>query len=176
MKQVSFLPALKISTTLAYRGEVQKGKRKIARPFDPRRPLHVVFRSTRARGEWSLLRPRHRHSVERTLDSTAEACGIRIHRFVNVGNHLHLLLSAPNRMAIRSFLRRFAGEVAMRVTGASKLNAIGRFWDALVYTRVVSWGREFDTVMRYLVKNVFEATGLWNRKKQSAELRWYRGG
>jgi hypothetical protein len=28
----------------------------------------------------------------------------------------------------------------------------------------VSWGREFDGLLKYLVANLFEAKGFWNRK------------
>ncbi len=159
------------------------------RPFDPQRPLHVVLRSSRAKGEWSLLR--HRDRIERLLDRQAHKWGIRIHRFANVGNHLHLLVSlgAPSarvgrprlgetkfaqaRARFSSFLRQFAGAVAFEITGASKSRPVGRFWDGLAFTRVVSWGREFESVMCYLVKNLFEAAGLWNRKRNPEwELGW----
>lgn len=179
MKQLSFLPKINLSASLAHGGSTRKRKRKTARPFDLNRPLHVVMRSSRARKEWSLLRPKNRDLVEKTLKCCARRYGVKIYRFVNVGNHLHLLISATAarhecsksqrngfaRADLAAFLRQFAGSIAFRITGASKTNPVGRFWDELVYSRIVSWGREFETVMRYLVKNIFEAAGLWNRKK-----------
>ena len=179
VKQLSFLPKMHISTSLAYGGNTGRGKRKTARPFDPKRPLHVVLRSSRATKQWSMLKPRHRAWIEDMLKRCSKQYGIKIHRFVNVGNHLHLLLSADGRSHecaksqrytraradLAAFLRHFAGSIAFHITGASKSNPVGRFWDELVYSRIVSLGREFETVMRYLIKNIFEAEGLWNRKK-----------
>ena len=161
---------------------MRKGKRKVSRPFDSKRPLHVVLRSTRARQEWSLLRPKNRVLIERLLKSCALLYGIKIHRFVNVGNHLHLMLSASGahhpcaknqryllaRTDLASFLRQFAGSIAFKITKASKANPVGKFWDELVYSRIVSWGREFEIVMNYLIKNIFEAAGYWNRTKHPA--------
>jgi hypothetical protein len=126
---------------------------------------------------------RHRDQIESLLHRAARKYGIRVHRFANVGNHLHLVVSMGARESVgtdarigetryalararfSSFLRQFAGTVAFAVTGASKSNPVGRFWDGLAFTRVLHWGREFEAGMRYLVKNLFEAAGLWNRKK-----------
>jgi hypothetical protein len=35
-----------------------------------------------------------------------------------------------------------------------------KFWALLVYTRAVSWGREFETVSRYILRNTLEALKL----------------
>jgi hypothetical protein len=37
-------------------GSIRQGRRKLARPVDPKRPLHVVLRSEKAKGDLSLLR------------------------------------------------------------------------------------------------------------------------
>src|SRR5690606_1064530 len=107
------------------------GKRKLERPLDPKRPLHVTLKSTRARGPWSLLNPRHRYCIEDRLHATARKHKLKIYRFQNVGNHLHLLVKAPTRAAFQAFLREFAGRIAMLVTRARKGHPVGRFWDAL---------------------------------------------
>ncbi len=55
----------------------------------------------------------------------------------------------------------------MIVTGARKGNALKRpegaprgFWNQLVYTRIVSWGRDFKTVAQYVLKNLWEGFGV----------------
>ena len=162
--QLSFLPKVSV----AHGGELSIGKRKTARPLDPKRPLHIVMRSSRARGEWSLLRGRNRMHIQRIVDEAAAKHGVRIHRFVNVGNHLHLLVGARKRAAFQNFLREISGRIAALVTGSRKTHPIGakgeRFWDHLVYTRIVSWGRELKAVKTYFIKNIFEAEGLLTRK------------
>ena len=162
-QQLSFLP----NARLDHGGETNIGKRKQARPFDPKRAIHLVLRSSRARGEWSFLSPSHSRKTERLIQFLADKNDIRIYRFANVGNHLHLLLRAKVRRSFQTFLRNLAGAIASLVTGAKKSNPIGKFWDHLAYTRIVSWGREFKGLQAYLVKNLFEAAGLLNRNKKS---------
>jgi hypothetical protein len=102
-----------------------------------------------------------------------------------VGNHLHLLVRTPTRTAFKAFLRELAGAIPMIVTGAKKGRALPRkkaaaiaghgesgadaaaargFWDYLPYTRIVRWGRDFNNVKEYFIKNFFEAAGLLTRK------------
>jgi len=154
-RQVSFLP----KTELAHGGDLRKGKRKTARPLDPRRPLHVTLRSSRARGQWSLLRTGLKGRLHALLVDLAERNGIRVYRYANVGNHLHLLVSFRSRSEFQRFLRSFAGRAAILATGARKGRAVNGFWDKLAYSRVVGWGLDFLAVGRYLTKNFLEGEG-----------------
>lgn len=172
MKQLSFLPKL----AFEHGGDIRKGRRKLARPVDPRRPLHVVMRSARARGELSMLAPRNKRRVERSLAEIARKRGIRVYRVANVGNHLHLLLKTPDRRALSAFLRELAGRIAMLITGAAKGRA-QKFWYGLAYSRIVSWGRDFKGVHLYLIQNLFEATGVLTQKMKArgVRARWAGG-
>src|SRR4051794_31766319 len=113
-RQLSFLPPLK----RVFDAQLRKGKRKTERPYFAHLPLHVTMRSARARGSRSLLR--HKWRVLDLLHRTAKRHRIEIYRFANVGNHLHLLITAKDRMGLRAFLREFAGRVAMLITGSVK--------------------------------------------------------
>jgi len=155
-RQLSFLPRVE----LAHGGDATAGKRKCRRPIDPKRPLHVTLRSRRAKGGWSMLRKPHKHRVFLLAHALADRYRVKIHRFENVGNHLHLLISVPSRREFQAFLRVLAGQIVFVVTGACKSHKVGRFWDKLAYSRVVSWGREFRAVMKYLSKNAWEALGV----------------
>jgi REP element-mobilizing transposase RayT len=167
-RQLSFLPKIRLD----HGGATAKGRRKVARPFDPKRPLHLVLKSSRACGSWSLLHPKNAPQVEEILRSNARKHGVRLYRVMNVGNHLHLLVSAKTRTAFQSFLREMAGAVAFRVTGAKKTHPIGgRFWDALAYSRIVTWGREFKALHDYLIKNAFEAAGVWEAGRKLVLIR-----
>jgi len=165
-RQLSFLKEIKVSARLDHGGELAVGKRKTRRPFDPKRPLHVVMRSTRARGEWSMLSARNSRRVKSIVQQAAKRQGIQLFQFVNVGNHLHFLLSARKVEALRAFMREVSGGIAFQITGSKKTHPLqGKFWDRLPYSRVVSWGKEFKSVTRYLIGNLFEAAGAWNRKR-----------
>lgn len=154
-KQLSFLPR----HSLEHGGDTRRGKRKIARPLDPKRPIHLTLRSSRARGSLSLLRPAHRGPIERLLHATAKRRGLRILRFANVGNHLHLVVQIRTRRGFQAFLREITGKIATLVTGAVKGSPSGPFWDHLAWSRVVSWGHELKHVFAYLLKNMLEAEG-----------------
>jgi REP element-mobilizing transposase RayT len=180
-KKDSYLPgfekALKGSAGLKkdskHGGELSLGKRKIFRPIDPKQALHVVMRSSKARGQLSMLHPKHCNSIEKFVHKTANRWGVRIYRFANVGNHIHLLIQVPTREAWKCFSKALSGGIAQIVTGAQKGSALKRsqdlsvpesakrgFWDHLLFTRIVSFGRDFKGMARYIVKNLFESAGV----------------
>jgi REP element-mobilizing transposase RayT len=119
--------------------DIRKGQRKVFRPIDPKKSLHLVFRSERAQGNWSLRRFKHIEHIKRLIYSLAKRNQIKIIEYANGGNHLHLLVHAKDRNGFKRFTRTLTGLVARLVTGAKKGNAIGRFWDALFFSRVVEW-------------------------------------
>jgi hypothetical protein len=126
--------------------------------MDPRRPLHLVLRSSRAKGSWSL----HVHERKARLltHRLAARFHVRVYRLANSGNHLHLLVKAPTREASQNYLRALAGMLARAVTGARKGRPVGKFWDHLAFSRVVAWGRDFLRTRGYLVINELEAVGM----------------
>jgi len=162
-KQFSFLPKLRLN----HGGDIDKNKRKIARPFSHKHAIHVVFRSVKARGTWSLLTRANERLVKQLLNTCAGRYHIKVYRFENVGNHLHLLIQTEARQyqtakrEFQGFLRQFAGEIAFRITGAKKSTPRGGFWEKRVYSRLVTWGREFRSLCDYFTKNFFESKGLW---------------
>lgn len=150
-------------------GDVRKGRRKLARPLAAKRPMHLVFRATKAKGEKSFLHRDHKGIIYLLLLDIAERFGIKIFRYENVGNHLHLVVQGRTRAGIRAFLRVFPQKVMFQVTGARKGAPKGRFFDAIAYSRVVNWGQEFRIVKTYLWKNAMEALGF-----RKHELRLWR--
>lgn len=166
-KQLSFLPRLQPE----HGGELVRGRRKTARAIDPKASMHIVLRSTRARGEWSMLSARNRDRVDTLVRRIAARHGQRLYRYANVGNHLHLLVKTPTRRVFQRFLKDLTGSIACLVTGAKNSNPIqGRFWDRLAYTRIVRWGRDFKNIELYFIKNLFEAAGLLTKKAKALGL------
>lgn len=72
---------------------------------------------------------------------------------------------------MQNFLRIIAGQIAFDITGAKKGNKIGRFWDHLVYTRIINWGRHFETLQAYLIKNLLEGIGAVDRSGRDRDLK-----
>jgi REP element-mobilizing transposase RayT len=146
-----------VSSRVSHGGAPAKGRRKIARPLDRRKPLHVVLKSSVAKGRLSLLSSRHRLVVEKTLRERAVQFGVKIHSFQNMGNHLHVLISFTNRELVQNFLRTVTALIARAVTGAKKGKPFGkRFWDGLAFTRVISGFKDFQSTEAYLHKNEVE--------------------
>jgi REP element-mobilizing transposase RayT len=146
-------------TRAEHGGDVGRGRHKGARPFSSRRPLHVVMRSDRAVGDWSMLCPVHRATIANLMRTLAPRYRVRVYQFANVGNHLHFVVGAKDRHGFQSFLRAFAGLAARAVTGARKGAPVGRFWTSTTYSRLLSWGRAFHTARVYVLQNEFESAG-----------------
>lgn len=120
--------------------------------------MHLVMRSSMAKGSKSFLRFSNR--VETILRRQAKLHGVKIYRFANAGNHLHLIVLPLSRAAFNGFIRSVSGLLARLILGAERGSAKNqKFWDKRPFTRVVEWGREFRVVSRYLMQNTLEALG-----------------
>jgi putative transposase len=155
--ELPFSPDFKKRIT--HGGEMRHGKRKLARPVSPKQAMHLVFRSSKATAALSLLHPDHHKNVRDKVSELANRFGVRIYQYANSGNHLHLLIRGRTRKGIQDFLRAVGCRVAQIVTGARKGKAFGRFWDELVFSRVVSGGRDFIETRFYVLQNELEAEG-----------------
>jgi len=140
---------------MAHGGSTRKGKRKLQRPFVPRKPMHLVLRSSKARGALSLLR--HDGKIDAILRGQAAKHFVKLQSFVNVGNHLHLKVKANSRAGFQAFLISASAMIARAVTGARRGRGFGKFWDALAYTRVLITEFEEKTLDKYFSANALEA-------------------
>src|SRR5262249_6076303 len=113
----------------------------------------------------SMQRRTHRNAIALLMHRLATRYDVRVYQYANAGNHLHLLLRAPRRESLRAFLRAFAGLVARAVTGARKGAPSGRFWAWTAYSRLLTWGREFSAVRRYVFYNEIEGDGALSPRK-----------
>ena len=141
-------------------GDIGRGKRKQSRPFSGRLPLHLVLRSSRARGPWSLRRRPHEAAIAEELERAARRFNVKIYERATVENHIHLLVRARSRESLSNFLRFVGGRIAQRVTGALKGQPCQRFWDELAWSRIVTWGPDFRNVIAYIQLNLCETMGL----------------
>jgi REP element-mobilizing transposase RayT len=145
------------SPRITHGGQEAKGKRKVARPFTTHAPLHIVLKSSRAKGLWSLRHRKHQSKISSMVYVYAKRFRVQVYRFANVGNHLHLLVKANDRKDMADYLRVLAGRVAITVSGAQKhVKRIGKFWDHLCWSRLVKWGQEFGAISRYVFANEVE--------------------
>ena len=139
-------------------GVESRGKRKSARPFTPKTSVHLVLKSRRAKGLWSMRHRKHQSKITSMVYVYAARFRVHVYRFANVGDHLHLHVKAQDRKDLADFMRVLAGRVAVTVSGARKhIKRIGKFWDHLCWSRLVKGGRDFHFVDRYILANEVEA-------------------
>jgi REP element-mobilizing transposase RayT len=155
------IPALQGLSQKSFGGSRIKGNAREARPISIKRPMHLVLRSTLAKGERSLLR--RGIVIEKTAHHIARLAGVRVYRYANGGNHLHLVILPRSREAYHSFVRALTGIVARLVLGAQRGHAKDtKFWDTLPFTLIIEWGRQFRNASDYVLQNFLEAEGIIN--------------
>lgn len=152
-------------------GEYAKGKRKTARPFDRKRPIHIVMRASQAKGARALSSPQNRAKVKSIIESTAVTCGLTLYRYSINSNHLHLLVRTKDKKLFQKFLRAVSGWIARLISGARRGLPKGRFWDALTFTRLADWGRPFENLKNYVVQNILESAGAIAYRPRKNEAR-----
>lgn len=174
-------------------GSLSIRKRKSKRPISVRRSFHVVLRTDFATGKRYLLR--HKNLIYKVLHKASKRFGIKIYQEAICGNHIHLHIKGRKRIDVQNFFRVVAGHIAQQIleqfpilesdrqknlqkrgnapsTQQKGLKYERKFWDALIYSRLVAWGRDFANVMNYIEMNTFEAEGLIPYQKRKS--RYYR--
>lgn len=141
------------------------------RPISTKAPIHLVLKSKFAFGPRSMLQRYNVNKIEEIVHKQAKKCGLRIYYFVNVGNHLHLVIKVHDRKGYAKFIRALSGLIARHVLkkerGPTKdqlndENRVSRkmsFWVARPFTRLIAWGRDYNHVARYMEKNRDQSRG-----------------
>ncbi len=171
MKQLHLIPEFNVRKE--HGGTLSLGKRRKRRPLSVKNPLHLVLRSDFAYGTRSLLR--HRPLIEKVIAKAKKRFAIRVYEMAIVSNHIHMMVKGCSRQDLQNFFRVVAGHIAQELLrqfpllpserikrgGASKTREKeNRFWQTRIYSRIVSWGREYTNVKEYVVQNALEALGL----------------
>lgn len=133
------------------------------RPLSTKETMHLVLRSSQAKGDWSFRKKGNPAKIENLLRKYAKKYGVTLLSFANVGNHLHVHLKLGSRFTYPAFIRALTGAIAMTITGASKLRKLTKkFWDYRPYSRVVKSRRGYLTLRDYVQVNRLEGDG-WQR-------------
>lgn len=149
----------------SYGGELLKTRkgRTHGRPLDTKNTLHLVMRSSKAKGNWSFKKPSNENKIKEILLKFSKKYGVRILSLANVGNHLHLQIKLSHRITYFPFIRAITAAIAMAVTGASRWNKLKtrlHFWDYRPFTRVVQSLRAVLNLRDYIKINQLEGNGL----------------
>lgn len=136
--QLKLIPQkdLKSIKSRSFGGESLKKRRKIARPLREGLIHHVVFKSKKAHGKLSLYT--HKNLVSSLLKERSQKYFIEVLDWVNMGNHIHLKVRFKDKNRFQNFTRTFAAILARKITGAHRGKTFGKFWDGLVFTRILT--------------------------------------
>lgn len=166
-KQYSLLPGLKDLFIGPRRGTNAKRDR----PLDSKKPMHICFRSKFAKGKRTMLGA-NKLKVAKLVDVISRRCAVKIVKYANVGNHLHMVVKLhgspmTSRRHYRKWIRLLTSRIAFEIGGAKKGEPFrddngqrAKFWDAIPFSRVIHGRRGWKMISRYVVKNEIEASGV----------------
>lgn len=167
MKQMKLLKDL----PKAHGGELFKTRkgRSAPRPLAVNLSMHMVLRSSHAKGVRSFLEPKNRNAIRQILNKFSNKYGVQILSGANVGNHLHIHLKLPNRHSYKPFIRAITSAIAMKIMGVSRWRSkteigIKRFWDYRPFTRIVVGLKGYLNLKNYIEINKLEAKGFHREK------------
>ena len=144
----------------SFGGATMKSHPKTKRPLDSKLPIHLTLRAHRS----CLRAPATLAKVNSIVQTTARRYGFKIYSYVNVGNHLHLLIKMSKRCRWAAFIRDLCGQIALSVRRTLGFAAKESFWLFRPHTRVVrGWRRAFQVAKSYLYLNQLEAEGRISR-------------
>jgi REP element-mobilizing transposase RayT len=153
-------------------GMLIKGNARETRPISTKRPMHLVMRSTLAKGERSFLRPARARQLRSLVERASQKHGVKVYRFANSGNHLHMIVLPRSRDGFNAFIRSISGLIARLTLGVERGRALGlKFWDARPFTRILEWGKDYTNACQYLLQNTLEALGFVPYLLRTARVR-----
>ncbi len=112
-------------------------KRKSQRTLSSKAPIHLVLRSDNAKGVYS-------HAIN--------------------WNHIHFVIRIFHRRNYNCWIRDLTGQIVQCISAKTKTHLYD-FFTVRPYTRLINWGREFKTVMKYQILNKMEVFGLRPMRK-----------
>lgn len=155
--------AQKASKESAFGGSLLNGNNpKGSRPLDSKQPIHVVFRGKKG----GMLRPKAFARVAKLTETSAHKHGIKIYKFANVGNHLHLVIKLGHVRAWSGFVKEVCGGIGLLMKKMGVTIKGEGYWLVRPFTRIVrGWGQVFRNLCDYIYLNELEARGMISRKE-----------
>lgn len=88
--------------------------------MDTKNSMHLVLRSSLARGAWSFRSGKNSKIIREIIERFAAKYGVKVLSLANVGNHLHMQIKISNRFAYRMFIKAVTGAIAMKITNINR--------------------------------------------------------
>ncbi len=136
-------------------------KRKVQRTLSGKSPIHLVVRSDKAKGIYSFVN--HQTTLNKLIIRLGKKHGIKIYAHAVNWDHIHFVIRIFHRQNYNSWIRDLTGQIVQCISSKTRTQ-LREFFTTRPYTRLVSWGREFKTVMDYQILNKMEIFGMRPRK------------
>ena len=117
--------------------------------WNQRRPLHVTLRM--APHVYNLRSRRSFRVIEASLWVGGDRFDVRIVRFSIQGNHIHLIVEAPNRRALARAIQGFSIRIAKGLN--RMMGRAGRVFDDRYHARVLRTPTEVRNAIHYVLGN-----------------------
>lgn len=152
---------------------LKRSHAKVPRPLSRKHALHIVLRSEVCKGSRSFLR--RERLLQNLLLKQGRKHNVKVFRVTIASDHIHLLVRFVQRRGLQNFLRSICGIIARKTLQKERgpahkdsqdLPKEGtlRFWDQRPFTRIVTWGPEFEKLSSYLKAPRIEAIGFIARR------------
>lgn len=152
------------NTSTSFGGSLLKKKaHRHARPVSSKQSMHLVLKSTKATGRYSFRYGQNAANIKQLIESLCSKYGVKLIKFSNNFNHLHLHAKFSSRVTYLRFIRTITAKLAMLVTGTKKSNSLKtifgkkRFWDYRPFSRIVYGFRGWKMAQDYIRLNQLEA-------------------
>ncbi len=148
-----------------------------ARPISVRYSMHLVLRSSHARGAWSFVRRGNRELVQRILLKHASKSQVELLAAGNAGSHLHLRLRVRDKSNYFKFIRAVAGEIALKFKRLHRPEGLLKhnFWDQRPFSTIVSTLKYAQNLTDYIKINQVEGSGFSREVARMAVEKWRLG-
>ncbi len=166
MKQLKF--KIGDSPSREHGGSLLVGKRRVRRSLSLKQSHHLILKSDFAEGARKLTL--HRALIERVLKKCMKLYRIRVYTTAIASNHIHLVVLGKRRIDLQNFFRVFTGHIAQEILkqfpiqkhekGTAPRERENKFWQTRIYSRIITWGKEFSFVIKYVIQNALEASGV----------------
>lgn len=134
------------------------------RPLDTQNSMHLVLRSSKARGSWSFMIDKNRFLIREIVLKFAKKYDVRVLSIANVSNHLHMQIHLNDRLSYSPFIRAITAAIAMAMTGRNRWNPGSgeklKFWDRRPFTRIILGFKGILSLKNYVRLNHFEGIGV----------------
>ncbi len=128
-------------------GQINQGRRKLRRPLSTKQPIHLVLKCDKSTGLFREL-----NQVKYYINKYSWKFCIRIYSLSVQHDHIHFLIKIDDRESYVKFNRALTGILARKYGKG--------IWQLSPFTRVLNWGKEYETVKRYIRQNEDEVWGI----------------